>query len=92
MDALFVRSQDLTSQRKRLRVHIETEQLSIWRTRLQNAAGMTARAQCPIHVAPASPGLQRVYNLFVKYRLVQRVVHHNEQTSEAALWRHGDIF
>lgn len=75
MDAVFVRSQGLTSDRQRLRVHIQTQQLPIWRTRLQNAAGMSARAQCSIHITPASPGLQRVYNLFVKYGSVRRVIH-----------------
>ena len=68
MDAMFMRSQGLTSDRQRLRVYIETQQLSIWRRRLQNTAGVSARAQCAIDIAPASPGLQRVYNLFVKYR------------------------
>ncbi len=74
MNAMFVRSQGLTSDRQRLRVHIQTQQLPIWRTRLQNAAGMAARAESSIHIAPASPGLQRVYNLLVKYGLV-RCVH-----------------
>lgn len=74
MDAMFVRSQGLTSDRQRLRVYIETEELSIWRTRLQNAASVPARAESPIHVAPTAPRLQRVYNLFVKYRLM-RCVH-----------------
>ena len=71
MDALFVRSQGLTSERQRLRVYIQTQQLPIWRRRLQNSAGMSTRAQCPIHIAATTSGLQRVYNLFVKYRLMR---------------------
>ena len=73
MDAMFVRSQGLTSDRQRLRVHIETQQLPIWRRCLQNSAGMTARAECPIYIAPSAPGLQCVYNLFVKYGLMRYI-------------------
>ncbi len=75
MNALFVRSQDLTSKRQRLWVYIQTQQLPIWHRGLQNSAGMTARTQSPIHIATAIMRLQRVYNLFVKYRLVRRVAH-----------------
>src|SRR5512146_1620033 len=78
MDAPLVRSQVLASERERLRVHIETQQLPIWRRCLQDAAGMSARAQCPIHIAASAPGLQRVYNLFVKYRLMRRIVHNGD--------------
>src|SRR5512138_756784 len=49
MDAILIRSQGLTSERERLRVYIETQQLPIWRRRLQNAASVSARAQCPVH-------------------------------------------
>jgi hypothetical protein len=73
MDAMLIRSQGLTSDRQRLWIHIQTQQTPIWRTRLQNSAGMTARAQCPVHIAPATSGVQRVYNLFVKYRSVRCV-------------------
>src|SRR6185503_1828713 len=75
MDTPLIRSQVLTSERKRLRVNIETQQSPIWRRRLHDSAGMAARAQCPIHIAPPGVRLQRVYNLFVKYRSVRRVVH-----------------
>ena len=44
MNTMFVRSQGLTSDLQRLRVHIETQQLAIWRRCLQNATGMSARA------------------------------------------------
>jgi hypothetical protein len=71
MDTPFIRSQVLTSERKRLRVYIQTQQLPIWRRGLQNPAGMSARAQRPIYIVATAPGLQRVYNLFVKYRLVR---------------------
>ena len=40
-----------------------------------DAAGMATRAQCSIHVTPAFHRLQRVYNLFVKYRLMRRTIH-----------------
>ena len=75
MDAALVGSQDPASNRERLRVYVKTQQLPIWRRGLHNSAGMTARAQCPVHIAPPGMRLQRVYNLFVKYRLVRRVVH-----------------
>ena len=75
MDAMFVRSQGLTSDRQRLRVHVETEQAPIWRTRLQDTAGVSARAHCPIHITSPRMRLQRVYNFFVKYGFVRRVVH-----------------
>src|SRR5437867_1711199 len=42
MDALFIRSQVLTSERERLRVYIKTQQLPIWRRGLQNSAGVSA--------------------------------------------------
>jgi hypothetical protein len=71
MDAPFIRSQVLTSERKRLRVNIQTQQSPIWRRHLHDPAGMAARAQCPIHIASPCMRLQRVYNLFVKYRLVR---------------------
>ncbi len=71
MNAIFVRSQGLTSNRQRLRVYIQTQQSSIWRTRLQYAAGMTTRAESSIHIAPTAMRLQRVYNLLVKYRLMR---------------------
>jgi len=71
MNAMFVRSQGLTSDRQRLLVHIQTQQLSIWRTRLHYSAGMSARAESSIHIAPSAMRLQRVYNLLVKYRLVR---------------------
>ena len=79
MDALFVRSQGLTSERQRLRVNIQTQQLPIWRASLQDPASVTARAQSAIYITTAALGLQCVYNLFVKYRLcgasiVDRVV------------------
>ena len=85
MDAMFVRSQGLTSNRQRLRVYIETQQLSIWRRRLHDAAGMATRAQCPVNVPPATYGLQRVYNLFVKYRSMRRV--HIDRVGTAAAVR-----
>jgi hypothetical protein len=71
MDAILVRSQDLTSDRQRLRVDIETQQLPIWRRRLHNTAGMAARAQCSVYIPSAFMRLQRVYNFLVKYRLVR---------------------
>ena len=74
MDAIFVGSQDPASDRECLWIHIQTKQLTIWRTRLHDSAGMAARAQCPIYIASTTFGLQRVYNLFVKYRSV-RCVH-----------------
>ena len=77
MEAMFVRSQGLTNDRQRLRVHIETEQLPIWRRTVQDAAGVPARSDGSIHIAPALPGLQCVYNLLVKYRLV-RCIHNIE--------------
>src|SRR5512138_3896332 len=85
MEAPLVRSQGLASERERLWVHIETQQLPIWRRRLQNAAGMSTRAQRPIHIAATAPGLQRVYNLFVKYRLMRRIVHNDDLWP--SLWR-----
>jgi hypothetical protein len=75
MCALFVRSQGLTSERQRLRVYIQTQQLPIWRRGLQNSAGMSTRAQCPIYIATADLRLQRVYNLFVKYRSMRYIIH-----------------
>ena len=71
MDAVLVGSQVPASYRKCLWVHIETQQLTIWRRRLHDPAGMATRAQCPIHIAPPGMRLQRVYNLFVKYRFVR---------------------
>src|SRR5512138_2925555 len=88
MDAPLVRSQGLASERERLRVHIETQQLPIWRRCLQNAAGMSARAYRPIHIAATAPGLQRVYNLLVKYRLM-RCVHNTQGRGPLALGRHA---
>ena len=41
----------------RLRVHIQTQQLPIWRARLQYAAGMSSRAYCSIHIAAPTLGL-----------------------------------
>ena len=70
MCALFVRSQGLTSERQRLRVNIQTQQMPIWRASLQNPASVTARAQSAIHITTTALGLQCVYNLFVKYRYV----------------------
>jgi hypothetical protein len=70
MNALFVRSQGLTSERHSLRVYIETEQEPIWRASLQDPASVTARAQSAIHIPPAIAGLQSVYNLLVKYRFM----------------------
>ena len=70
MNALFVRSQGLTSERQSLRVYIETEQEPIWRASLQDPASVTARAQSAIHITSAIAGLQSVYNLLVKYRFV----------------------
>ncbi len=67
MRALFVRSQGLARKRQRLRVNIKAEQESIWRASLQNSASVTARAQSAIYITSAAFGLQRVYNLFVKY-------------------------
>jgi hypothetical protein len=81
MDAPFIRSQVLTSERKRLRIHIETQQSPIWRRHLHDSAGMAARAQCPIHITAPLMRLQRVYNLFVKYRLMQRIVHNDDPGS-----------
>jgi hypothetical protein len=74
MDAMFVGSQDPASDRECLWIHIQTKQLAIWCTRLHDSAGMAARAQCTVNVASTTFGLQRVYNLFVKYRLM-RCVH-----------------
>ena len=71
MDAPLVRSQVLASERQRLRVHIQTQQLPIWCRRLQNPAGVSARAQGSIHIATSVMRLQRVYNFFVKYRLMR---------------------
>lgn len=75
MDAVLVGSQVPASDRERLQVYVKTQQLPIWRRGLQDSAGMAARAQCPVHIEPPGLRLQRVYNLFVKYRLVRRVVH-----------------
>ena len=79
MDALFIRSQVLTSERERLRVYIKTQQLPIWRRGLHDSAGLATRAQCPIYLATTIMRLQRVYNLFVKYRLMQRIVHNDDR-------------
>ena len=81
MDAPLIRSQELMSERERLWVYIETQQLPIWRRRLHDLAGMAARAQCPIHIASPAMGLQRVYNLFVKYRLMRQIVHNDDPRS-----------
>jgi hypothetical protein len=67
MSAPTERSQGLSGERQCLRVEIETQQLAIWRTGLQYSAGMSARADCAIHIAPRTVGPQRVYNLLVKY-------------------------
>src|SRR5215216_4151948 len=75
MDAMLVGSQDPTSDRECLWIHIQTKHLTIWRRRLHDSAGMTARAQCAINIASTAFGLQRVYNLFVKYRYVRCDVH-----------------
>ena len=75
MDATFVGSQVPASDRQRLRVYIETQQLPIWRTAIQYAAGVPTRADCSIHIAPTGAGLQRVYNFFVKYGYVRCVGH-----------------
>jgi len=74
MRAPFMGGQGLTSKRQRLRVHIETQQESIRRASLQNAASVSARAQCAIYISAARFGLQRVYNLLVKYRFVRHLV------------------
>ena len=71
MDAILVGSQDPASDRECLWIHIQTKQLTIWRRRLHDPAGMAARAQCTVNVTSTISGLQRVYNLFVKYRFVQ---------------------
>ena len=80
MKAPLVRSQGLTSKRQRLRVYVETQQKPIWRAGLQDAAGVSTRAQCAIHITAAALRLQRVYNLMVKYRSVR--VH-----NKILLWR-----
>ena len=80
MKATLVRSQGLTSNRQRLRVHIETQQLPIRRASLQDAASVSARTYRTIHIPPAIAGLQSVYNLLVKYRFMRS---HNNRYDDA---------
>jgi hypothetical protein len=67
MAALTERSQGLSGKRQCLRVEIQTQQLTFWRTGLQYPAGVSARADCAIHIAPRALWPQCVYNLLEKY-------------------------
>mgnify|MGYP006391214339 CR=1 FL=1 len=73
MDAMFVRSQGLTSERQRLRVNIQTQQKPIRRAGLQYPASVSARAQSAIHITTTALRLQCVYNLLIKYRYMCHV-------------------
>ncbi len=71
MRAPTERSQGLSGERQRLRVEIETQQFTVRRTGLQYSAGMSARADRAVHIAPRAVWTHRVYNLLVKYGLMR---------------------